>query len=647
MISLALVLFTVFSSLFGCGENVSVSSDPDAQTAQVLSDKAELFGVDGIKTIKFSSEPGGYDYSFHGSSVKKITDYFSAFEFEADDTISDVTAMSWNVDLMYEDGHTELLTVLPYNSVFVKDSGKKYKVKNGKEIDIDRLIDSLKDVPSNIRSTVLTIAKARPGCPAFEYKNEKPFCFYAFDNDGNSYRVIWSGIEHLKEEDKVEVFYIGDKKTFEYNEYPDGGWTVKYEINALSVEKRILPENNEDLRTEQIYKYDKYSITQNAREYISDREYALYKSMVDSILSHNGVVEGFESYEEFFSMWDFLLSEFVPASVMIQSYLHSDEPFTYENGTVTFKFLSDKDECEESYKTFEGIMNDALSLIEENDNDWQRIAKLYLYVTEHMSYGSVYEKHGVSSNLYNCIRYRTGMCTEYAYYLNMLSRQIGFEVIDARSLGKDGFEGADHCWSMIRVEGEWYHFDPCWQSSSMTLENMEYFAFSSEERYNSLANNNPWGKTGEIEMFDLHDHTYVRTELPVCDVGMSYSERRQLYLSVIDEYNSCISKDISENELEKYIENAINEVKFHLENTGSVGVELRIKPKTLNSAVNDLIINYSPQDKENYDLQYGDEFFNGDYIVLKHVDLTDIRAMLHSIIKEDIVIERSVRLIVP
>ncbi len=649
IISLALVFVAVISVFCGCGGSTSVSSDESAQTGRSKSDTTyHLFSVNGIKTVRFSSEPGGYEYSFHGSSVKKISDYFSAFEFEKDNTISDVTGMSWNVELIYEDGHAESLTVLSYNSVFVKASGEKYKVKDGKKIDIDRLIDSLKDAPSNMKSTVLTIAKARPGCPAFEYKNENPYCFYAFDNDGNSYRVIWPDIEHLKEEDKVEVFYIGDKKTFEYEEYPDGGWTVKYEINALSVEKRILPENEEEQQAEQIYKYDKYSITQDAREYISDREYALYKRMVDSILSHNGTVEGFESYEEFFSMWGFLLSEFVPASEMIQSYLHSDEPFTYENGTVTFKFLYDKDECEECYKAFEDIMNDALSLIKENDSDWQRIAKLYLYVSEHMSYGSVYEKYGVSSNLYNCIIYGTGMCTEYAYYLNILARQIGFEVTDARSEGKNGFEGADHCWSMIRVEGEWYHFDPCWESPSLTHEDMEYFAFSTEERYNSLANNNPWGETGELEMFDMHDHTYARTELPVCDVGMSRSERKQLYLSVIDEYNSFISKDIPENELEEYIDNAIKEFQFHLENGGSIGVELQIKPNTLNSAVNDLIINYSPKDKENYShLQFGGDVFKDRSVVLKHIDQTDLRVILHSIIKEDIVIEQSVKLFIP
>jgi hypothetical protein len=35
---------------------------------------------------------------------------------------------------------------------------------------------------------VMTIAEALPSCAAFEYKDEKPYCLYAYDDDGKLYR---------------------------------------------------------------------------------------------------------------------------------------------------------------------------------------------------------------------------------------------------------------------------------------------------------------------------------------------------------------------------------------------------------------------------------------------------------------------------
>ncbi len=290
------------------------------------------------------------------------------------------------------------------------------------------------------------------------------------------------------------------------------------------------PENNE----EPLFKYNKYMISADAREYFSEREYSLYCKTIDSILAHDGVVEGFESENEFWNIWGFLLSEFIPVRSIIQTYGVSNEPFTYENGTAIFQFIADAATCKENYDAFENIMNEALSLIKENDSDWERIAKLYLYVSDHMFYGSPYQTYGVNADLYNSIKYKLGMCADYAEYLNLLANQIGFETISARSLGKDGFKGADHAWSMICVDGQWFHFDTCLQAP-LLHDTMNYFAFSTQYRYHSLA-----GSTGEVEMFRQQYYTNERFELPYCENGISEDKRIQLYLSVIDDYRGVM-----------------------------------------------------------------------------------------------------------
>lgn len=398
---------------------------------------------------------------------------------------------------------------------------------------------------------------------------------------------------------------------------------------------------------EPLFRYDKYRISADAREYLTDREYALYCSMVDSILAYDGTVSGFSSYDEYTKVRSVLFSEFLPVRCMIQSYLTSDEPFYYENGTAIFRFVGDEESCAKSYRALENIMNEALSLIKAEDSDWERIAKLYLYVSEHMVYGNPYEIYGKYYDLYNAIVYQIGACADYAYYLNMLAEQIGFETVIGRSLGKDGFEEADHAWSIIRIEGEWYHFDACWQASMPTCEGMDYFAFSTLVRYDSLANNSPWGIRGEVELFRQAEYGNHREELPYCESDMSANERSKLYHSVFDEYRRILANEIPEDMIEEYVEGIIAETEDALNSGVEVWIRFSIINNVMNSAVADLILNYSPQDLSDYpELAYGADRCTLRSITLKHADLSDPKFMLCAIIREKIVSDRSVELVI-
>lgn len=95
--------------------------------------------------------------------------------------------------------------------------------------------------PSGKRLPItLTIAETLPSCVAFEYKDGKPYCFYAYDTEGHLYRVFWNDFTGLNKKDVVVVDHNDDIKTLTYDEYPDGGWTPQYEVTATNIkmEKR-------------------------------------------------------------------------------------------------------------------------------------------------------------------------------------------------------------------------------------------------------------------------------------------------------------------------------------------------------------------------------------------------------------------------
>ena len=81
----------------------------------------------------------------------------------------------------------------------------------------------------------LTIVETEPSGVAFEYREPNtPYCFYAFDEDENLYRVLWTDWDGLREKAQVIVEYE-KLEELTYDEYPDGGWTPRYELTATGV----------------------------------------------------------------------------------------------------------------------------------------------------------------------------------------------------------------------------------------------------------------------------------------------------------------------------------------------------------------------------------------------------------------------------
>lgn len=84
-------------------------------------------------------------------------------------------------------------------------------------------------------SIEMTIAETLPSCAAFEYKDGKPYCFYAYDDDGNLCRVFWNNFDGLNEKDRILVdYYRNTIVTLNDNEYPSG-WTPQFEVTAINV----------------------------------------------------------------------------------------------------------------------------------------------------------------------------------------------------------------------------------------------------------------------------------------------------------------------------------------------------------------------------------------------------------------------------
>lgn len=279
------------------------------------------------------------------------------------------------------------------------------------------------------------------------------------------------------------------------------------------------------------FTFDSHLLSEDAKRYLGDGLIPLYTRTVDSILAHDGVVEGVASEEDFYRVWHVILAENYALRDMIHNANTSETPWVYADGRVQMFFRMDTDACEEHYRTFAEIINQALGLLREEDDDWARAAKLYAYVATHMSYGSVYDAYGIEMTVYNAIVHGLGLCGDYAAYLNLLLRHCGIPAVCGHSWGEDGLGGADHAWALACIDGRWYHFDACWQAVG-ELQLFGFFAMNDVERYESLSMNNIAGIAQNVSMFYIDSYTSVRSELPSCPNGLTAAERERMYAYV-------------------------------------------------------------------------------------------------------------------
>ena len=199
----------------------------------------------------------------------------------------------------------------------------------------------------------------------------------------------------------------------------------------------------------------------------------LYRACVDAIVAYEPSVSGFKSFEDFEKVWQVLWIAFYPSpALLIQSFSDGETPYVFEGDTVTFHFKhSDKASHDEAYNAFADVINEGLALIDPDDGDWMRLARLFRYAHTSMDYRTDF------GTMYEHITGHMGVCADYADYFALLARNAGF---DAMVCIETGFSiELGHAWTLIEVDGMWYHFDPCWGSVCE-------FGMSTQTRLDSL-----------------------------------------------------------------------------------------------------------------------------------------------------------------
>ena len=171
------------------------------------------------------------------------------------------------------------------------------------------------------------------------------------------------------------------------------------------------------------------------------------------------------------------LAHMFPAACMAVTGKSNDGTVPFENGVGRIYYNIPPEEFVARQAEFETLIEDLLnSVLEPDDTEFEKSLKLYAYMAANFTYGDItIDGEGFT---YTALRNKQGICEHLSAVYTYLLLQVG---VDALAIGC--FDGVDHAWTYMIVDGEGYHTDPTFAlHGPQEPLNLTYFLDTEEER---------------------------------------------------------------------------------------------------------------------------------------------------------------------
>ncbi len=251
------------------------------------------------------------------------------------------------------------------------------------------------------------------------------------------------------------------------------------------------------------YRSDKYPNRKNLYAYLTSKgklikSYSPSKGVEYPFVEAKGFSEGYAAIainhgngDIFFDQWGFLkkdgtwlnIPEFTCADSFKNGvapvkefnswgYIKTDLTWFIKPYEVTKEQLKkENDYCvKEAKSILKDIINDSMS-------DYEKLDKIYDYVTHEIYYDSNTNIPRVSHTAYGALKYKIAVCDGYAEALHILLDLAGVENIIIH--GADKLNGIGHAWNLVKINGKYYHVDSTGDSSSPNQRN--FFMLSDDQ----------------------------------------------------------------------------------------------------------------------------------------------------------------------
>jgi len=126
-----------------------------------------------------------------------------------------------------------------------------------------------------------------------------------------------------------------------------------------------------------------------------------------------------------------------------------------ETAVITVREL---DEGEEYREEMEKLAREVLQeCISDHMTDRDKLYGIFWYIKYNMSYTGDSDKTSQINAAIRGLKWGSGDCFTYFAMAKVLMEEAGFETIDVERINGE----TKHYWSLVKVDGEWYHYDTC------------------------------------------------------------------------------------------------------------------------------------------------------------------------------------------
>ena len=217
------------------------------------------------------------------------------------------------------------------------------------------------------------------------------------------------------------------------------------------------------------WSFDPYALSSDVKTYLGEKLQD-YRLLVNAVLQRQDTVT--LAKESVIPSLSCLYAEF-PLSVLLQDYA-VDKKGT----TVTLEFIYDQEDHAARVQAFKQRVESVIRAeIKTGYNECERALALYRWTAQNINY-----LDGDNVTPYHALMDGVGICQSYEGVYQYLLLQVG---IDALSGGAFMTDEAAHAWTLVSLNGVWYHMDPTFESAQTMGAGLWYFGMDDARRLES------------------------------------------------------------------------------------------------------------------------------------------------------------------
>lgn len=226
------------------------------------------------------------------------------------------------------------------------------------------------------------------------------------------------------------------------------------EGTAENLPEQVLTQTDEDLREEQA---DCYAFSK-----LSEEEQEVYLEILGSLIHFRENVKLSSCDKEQISrVFQCVLNDH-PEIFYVEGYSYTEYTLGSILKKITFtgSYRFSPEEVEEKQRQIDSYVNQCLSGMPENADEYEKVKYVYEYLIHHTDYDAAAED---SQNICSVFLERKSVCQGYAKATQYLLNQAGVfaTLVLGRVVGGEG-----HAWNLVRIDGAYYYVDTTWGDAS-------------------------------------------------------------------------------------------------------------------------------------------------------------------------------------